>query len=72
MCTNFSLFSPCLQSDLNNQLAELEEAKASHRPTTARSRADFNEGDGSDDDDEEGGRRGGGGGGGVSYEEFVV
>ncbi|XP_071479306.1 polycystin-2-like [Diadema antillarum] len=60
------------KTDLNNQLAELEEAKASRRPMTARSRASF-DGEGSDEDDEEGGRRrGGGGGGGVAYEEFVV
>ncbi|XP_030835833.1 polycystic kidney disease protein 2 isoform X3 [Strongylocentrotus purpuratus] len=61
------------KSDLNNQLAELEDAKGKHRPTTARSRVSINDED-DDDDDEEGGgrRRGGGGGGGVAYEEFVV
>nr|XP_054773085.1 polycystic kidney disease 2-like 1 protein isoform X1 [Lytechinus pictus] len=64
------------KTDLNNQLAELEDAKANHRPTTARSRVSINDDDDDDDDEEGGGRRrgggGGGGGGGVAYEEFVV
>lgn len=63
------------KTELNNQLAELEEAQLAsggNRPSTSRSRSrvSFNDSIESDDDDEGGkGRRGGAA---VSYEEFVV
>ncbi|XP_038060410.1 polycystic kidney disease 2-like 1 protein isoform X3 [Patiria miniata] len=66
------------KTDLNNQLAELEEAQVTttNRPQTAsagrsKSRVSFNDGLDSDDEDSQAGG-GRGGVSGVSYEEFVV
>ncbi|XP_071829952.1 polycystin-2-like protein 1 isoform X3 [Apostichopus japonicus] len=65
------------KTELNNQLAELEEAQITtgNQPSTARSksRVSFNDSIESDYDDDEGGKGGGRrGGAAVSYEEFVV
>ncbi|XP_072051319.1 polycystin-2-like isoform X2 [Amphiura filiformis] len=63
------------KTDLNNQLAELEEAQLTidKRPGTSHSRVSFNDGTESEEGEGGGGGRGGGGGGGgVAYEEFVV
>ncbi|XP_071808292.1 polycystin-2-like protein 1 isoform X3 [Asterias amurensis] len=61
------------KTDLNNQLAELEEAQittSNAPPARSKSRVSFNDGLDSEDGDSNGGGRGGVGG--VSYEEFVV
>ena len=60
-----------IQTDLNNQLAELEEAQLaidSKRPGTSHSAA-FNDGTESEEGEGGGGR---GGVSGVAYEEFIV
>ena len=60
-----------VQTDLNNQLAELEEAQLAidKRPGTSHSRVTFNDGTESEEGEGGGGR---GGVSGVAYEEFVV
>ncbi|XP_071952107.1 polycystin-2-like protein 1 isoform X1 [Antedon mediterranea] len=56
------------KTDLNNQLAELEEnGGGGQRPGTSESNGSYD-----DDDEDGGGGRGRGGVSGVSYEEFVV